>query len=79
MYFNDENKIDISFITYGIAYGVFRFFVEIIRADSRGRLLGINVFSPSQIISILLIGFCILLFLRLKRQIITQPNNVYTK
>lgn len=62
------------FITYGLAYGVFRFFIELLRADSRGKLLGIDVFSPSQIISVFLIGFCIFIFFRLNRKIITQPN-----
>ncbi len=46
-----ENRLSIYFI----GYGVVRFIIEFFRADDRGDLFG-NIFSPSQIISMTLIG-----------------------
>ena len=39
---------------YMLAYGVFRFIIEFFRDDDRGTLIS-GVFSPSQIISVLLV------------------------
>ena len=46
---------------YAIAYGIFRFFIEFLRGDDRGSLVG--VLSPSQWTSILLIIFGVFLIL----------------
>lgn len=43
-----------QFETYLISYGLFRFILEFFRADDRGSLFGI--FSPSQWLSLLIIG-----------------------
>lgn len=50
-------KLDLNrrFSIYCIGYGLFRFFIEYIRADSRGELFNIDILSPSQLISIVLI------------------------
>ncbi|MCH8903908.1 MAG: prolipoprotein diacylglyceryl transferase [Bacteroidetes bacterium] len=57
------------FSVYLIGYGVFRFLVEFIRADSRGELLGINNFSPSQLISILLLVVGVVIYLIRKKKV----------
>jgi phosphatidylglycerol:prolipoprotein diacylglycerol transferase len=42
-----------QFYIYILTYSIFRFIVEFIRADDRGTILNQNIFSPSQIISLL--------------------------
>jgi phosphatidylglycerol:prolipoprotein diacylglycerol transferase len=42
-----------QFYIYILTYSIFRFIVEFIRADDRGTVLNQNIFSPSQIISLL--------------------------
>lgn len=46
-------KIRNRFIAYVTAYSIFRFFIEFLRADSRGILFSQTVLSPSQIISMI--------------------------
>lgn len=55
---------------YFIAYGVFRFFIEFLRADYRGKFLT-NSFSPSQIISIFIfiLGLLIMFNNRIKKKL----------
>ena len=49
--------------TYLIGYGVFRFYLEFLRGDNRGKLS--NIFSPSQITSIIFIisGITLLIYI----------------
>ena len=54
-------------IFYLISYGIIRFVIEYFREDNRGTIFYQNIFSPSQIISILLILSG--LFLLLKNQL----------
>jgi phosphatidylglycerol:prolipoprotein diacylglycerol transferase len=42
-----------QFYFYIISYSIFRFNIEFIRADDRGIILNQNIFSPSQLISVL--------------------------
>jgi phosphatidylglycerol:prolipoprotein diacylglycerol transferase len=44
-----------KFSFYLVSYAIFRFFVEFIRADERGTLLGQAYISPSQFISLVLL------------------------
>ena len=53
------------FLAYVAYYAVARFLLEFIRDDPRGRYIG-NLFSTSQLISLLLLPFAIYLLLRLK-------------
>ena len=53
------------FLAYVAYYAVARFLLEFIRDDPRGHYLG-NLFSTSQLISLLLLPFAIYLLLRLK-------------
>lgn len=46
-------KIKYQFYTYILTYSIFRFLIEFIRADQRGIVLNQNLFSPSQIISLM--------------------------
>jgi phosphatidylglycerol---prolipoprotein diacylglyceryl transferase len=46
-------KIKNQFYFYILSYSIFRFLIEFLRADNRGAVLNQNVFSPSQIISLL--------------------------
>ena len=54
-----------SFSIYLIAYGVFRFLIEFLRDDPRGKLFGLV--SPSQFWSILMIGLGIALIFLLPK------------
>lgn len=49
-----------QFELYLIGYGIFRFFIEYFRADDRGKLFGF--FSPSQWLSIAIVGIGIISF-----------------
>lgn len=61
---------------YLIAYGVFRFFIELLRGDYRGNLLSIKVFTPSQIISLILVLLGIFMIVRTKyKKPITDPKS----
>lgn len=42
-----------QFYIYMLTYSIYRFIVEFIRADNRGGVLNQNIFSPSQVISLL--------------------------
>jgi len=57
LFFLTKFKIKNQFFIYVISYSIFRFFIEFIRADNRGIVLHQNLFSPSQIISILTVIF----------------------
>ena len=48
---------------YMVSYGVFRFFIEFLRGDNRGKLPFIDWLSPSQLLSIILLIVGILLFI----------------
>lgn len=48
---------------YCLFYGVSRFFLEYIRGDDRGNTF-LNIFSPSQVICIILIGISVAFFAR---------------
>ncbi|MGI6711055.1 MAG: prolipoprotein diacylglyceryl transferase [Bacilli bacterium] len=55
-----------EFIIYAISYGIFRFLIEFLRGDDRGSFIFI---SPSQALSLVLIGFGIaLIVLDLKKE-----------
>jgi phosphatidylglycerol:prolipoprotein diacylglycerol transferase len=58
-----------NLIFFLIFYGIFRFFIEFLRGDDRGELF-INILSPSQIISIILvsIGLILKIFLTIQRK-----------
>lgn len=44
-----------KFYLYILSYSIFRFTVEFIRADERGTVMDQNIFSPSQIISLVIV------------------------
>ncbi len=48
-------------VTYLFSYGIYRFFLEFLRGDNRGKLS--NVLSPSQITSIIFVIFGIILLI----------------
>lgn len=48
---------------YFVSYGVFRFFLEFLRGDSRGSVPFISWLSPSQLLSIILLIVGVLLFI----------------
>lgn len=54
----------LKFSMYCLGYGLFRFFVEFIRADSRGTLFELDILTPSQVISVFFIisGLVIILW-----------------
>ena len=52
-----------QFYIYILTYSIFRFIVEFIRADDRGTILNQNIFSPSQIISLLTVVLITVLIL----------------
>lgn len=62
-----------TFVIYFIAYPIFRFLIEFIRADDRGGFIGI--FSPSQIWSMVMIIAAIPLLFLLKRVIFKKKSN----
>lgn len=47
-------KFNYNFALYAIAYGIWRFIIEFVRADYRGEFIG-TVLSPSQIWSIVMV------------------------
>jgi phosphatidylglycerol:prolipoprotein diacylglycerol transferase len=51
------------FYSYVIAYSVFRFAIEFIRADDRGTLFNQTILSPSQLICIVTIIFVVIVLL----------------
>ena len=53
-------------VSYFVGYGIFRFLVEFIRADSRGEIIT-SILTPSQLVSIALIGVGGLLLLIQKK------------
>jgi len=59
-------------IFYLISYGLFRFWIEFLRADERGTLFNQNNFSPSQLISLGLIIAGLFLFIKTKKVIIKK-------
>lgn len=60
-----KRKFKYNFVVYVASYGLFRFFIEFIRGDSRGELLGI--LSPSQTWSIVMVLGAIPLYFALKK------------
>ncbi|MFO1484678.1 MAG: prolipoprotein diacylglyceryl transferase family protein [Verrucomicrobiaceae bacterium] len=62
-----------SFALYMAAYGVFRFFIEFIRDDPRGRL--IDPLSPSQTISLLMIAGAMPVYFVMKKQLSVYRGN----
>jgi phosphatidylglycerol:prolipoprotein diacylglycerol transferase len=64
-------KFKYRFSFYVISYAIVRFLVEILRADSRGQLLGTEICSPSQLIAILFvfIGIINLFYVKFHRNI----------
>ena len=62
------------FLAYVIYYAVARFFLEFVRDDPRGRYVG-NLFSTSQVISLLIVPFTIYLLFHLR----TRPRVVRTQ
>ena len=55
--------------TYGILYGIFRFFIEFFRGDPRGTVsLADITFSTSQAVSLLLVPFSIAAYIYLRRR-----------
>jgi phosphatidylglycerol:prolipoprotein diacylglycerol transferase len=54
-------KIKNPFYYYLIAYSVFRFLVEFVRSDNRGTIFNQDMFSPSQMISVLTVIACLAL------------------
>jgi phosphatidylglycerol:prolipoprotein diacylglycerol transferase len=57
-----QGQVFLAYVTY---YAVARFFLEFVRDDPRGRYLG-NLFSTSQLISLLMLPFAIYLFFYFK-------------
>ena len=55
------NKAKNSFFIYIISYSIFRFLIEFIRADDRGEIFNQNIFTPSQVFSILLLTATIII------------------
>ena len=47
-------KFNYNFAVYAIAYGIWRFLLEFIRADDRGQFIG-SALTPSQIWSIVMV------------------------
>lgn len=54
-YLTVMKKYKYSMNIYLITYGIFRFFIEYLRADDRGELISGSAFSPSQIWSIVMV------------------------
>ncbi len=52
------------FAIYLISYSILRFFIELFRADSRGSIMDLTIFSPAQIISIVLLIFGLIIMKR---------------
>lgn len=68
-------KVKHQFSFYIIAYLVFRFIIEFIRADDRGTVLSQDTFSPSQVISIFTISIFIVVVIA-NRNIQNQQVNL---
>jgi phosphatidylglycerol---prolipoprotein diacylglyceryl transferase len=62
-----------SFALYMLAYGVFRFFIEFIRDDPRGRLVG--SLSPSQTLSLLMVAGSVPVYFAMKKQLSIYRDN----
>jgi phosphatidylglycerol:prolipoprotein diacylglycerol transferase len=69
-------KYNFQLSTYFIFYGLFRFFIEFLRNDERGYLFT-NIFSPSQIISIIFffLGIILLITPKIKKGYIENRDN----
>jgi len=67
---------NLPLIIYLMGYGMFRFLVEYIRADYRGKLFGIELLSPSQLVSVgvFLAGVGVALYTVMKRPNVQQPQ-----
>ena len=59
-----------------MGYGIFRFLIEFIRADDRGKFIG-NI-SPSQFWSIIMVGLSIVIYFLIKKNTrkLNQKNNI---
>jgi phosphatidylglycerol:prolipoprotein diacylglycerol transferase len=57
---------------YLLFYGLFRFFIEYLRADNRG-IIFTNLLSPSQFISIIFLLFGTILYISKEKKQITAP------
>jgi phosphatidylglycerol:prolipoprotein diacylglycerol transferase len=65
-----------KFSFYIIAYSIFRFFLEFIRADDRGILFNQSILTPSQFISLtIVIGAIVLTYLHNKKTIKLNLNS----
>lgn len=62
-----------SFALYMLCYGMFRFFIEFIRDDPRGRL--IDPLTPSQTISLLMIAGSVAVYFVMKKQLVIYRGN----
>lgn len=64
---------------YLLLYGLFRFFIEYVRADERGVIAGQTWFSPSQIISMGLVAVGILLLCHKQKFCLQEQDGLKSK
>lgn len=81
LYFSRKGEKRFPLIpVYGVAYGIWRFFIEFARGDDRGATV-VSFLSPSQLIAIVLIVigvayFCLWYFLKKKKAFAAVPAAV---